>query len=482
MIPFATEFAVKDFERSEFVGLALAWLKGSDYCTLFDEDAITDLSSEVANIKSLKGEEIKFHELKDKNATDAIGFRYEKHDDQGRIWRTEFVVTQGNLVQGDAILRTRTQCLAKLANVELEPPKKPFILKSIIQDGLTVDDGYFSILDKPHRLIDNDFSIEIIKETLLGNGSNFLPVVYITMHGDGSFSLSEKQIERLAFELGGVAHVVVEPSRTFSAKLRDSTDGQNAYGGSIGVYLPQAPIGKKFYIGGAIKDSFELCKWLSGYCIAARSRLPSKGWDWTELQEQALRRQRERDRNSLSVRETEELYEQEIDTLKERIKELEIANAAISTSTVRNSDYKSQWDQDSFSMSIPEIYTGEISDRIQFLIDCGLQQAEALGIDERTIAVAKTLLQHNSKSAELKELREQLGKVITNPKRYSKDVVKLLEKYGYSKKAEKTHVRLEPDPNLEGVSTLTIVKTPSDHRSLKNQRSHIENGLGISKL
>ena len=88
MIPFATEFAVKDFERAEFVGLALAWLKGSDYCTLFDEDAITDLSSEVANIKSLKGEEIKFNELKDKNATDAIGFRYEKHDDQGRIWRT----------------------------------------------------------------------------------------------------------------------------------------------------------------------------------------------------------------------------------------------------------------------------------------------------------------------------------------------------------------------------------------------------------
>ena len=120
-------------------------------------------------------------------------------------------MTQGNLVQGDAILRTRTQCLAKLSNVELEPPKKHFILKSIIQDGLTVDDGYFSILDKPHRLIDNDFSIEIIKETLLGKGSNFLPVVYITMHGDGSFSLSEKQIERLAFEIGGVAHVVVEP-------------------------------------------------------------------------------------------------------------------------------------------------------------------------------------------------------------------------------------------------------------------------------
>lgn len=482
MIPFATEFAVKPFERAEFIALVIGWLQGTDYCELFGKDADADLSAEQAYIRAPSGEEITFQELKEKSSTQAIGFRYQRPDEQGRLWRTEFVVTQGDLVEDEPILRTRTQCLAHKANAKLESPKKPFILKSLIEEKRALDDGYFVVSDEVHCIDESDYSLDIVKEGMLGAGSYHLPIVYISRLDDGSFWMSEKQIRKLAFELGGVAHIVAEPSRAFSQRLRAHTNGENAYGGSVGVYLPGTKLGRKFYIGGSIRDSFDLFRWISDYCTSIRSRLPSKGWDWTELQEQALRKQRERDKERLSFQETEQLYEQEIEALKERIHELETSSLLGADSVTNNDEYSKKWDQSAFLIDLTEFYSGEASDRLQYLLRCVLDQAEAIGLDDRSIVVAKELLKLNSPSQGLRDLKAELTKVTKDPKKYSKEVVKLLQNYGFELKSDKKHIRMEPKESLIGLGSMTIAKTPSDHRTLKNQKAHIEGCLGITKL
>ncbi|AVW92609.1 hypothetical protein DA792_17185 [Celeribacter baekdonensis] len=360
---------------------------------MFNASAKSDLERENASISSENGEELKLQEFTSKDGSRAIGFRYDNPDADGRLWRTELVIS-GQLDDSDfSILRVRTQCIAQSSTALIEQPRKPFIIKALIQEGKAGDDGYFSISDKAQFLDETAASVQVAAEIVSGAASFHLPIVYVSCENNNKHALSREQIGKLAYDLGGVAHIVVEPSRDFSIRVRDLVAGANVYGGSVGVYAPGSPRGRKFYVGGAIKNAHELFSWIFEYCYDLRSRLPAKGWDWTELQEQAYRRQRERDRNRLSVKETEELYTQEIEALKERIKELEARALMVASSFIGNETNSSQWNQDLFVMDIMEIYEGETSDRLQYLIKAALQAAEMYGLDGRTKAVARQLLE-----------------------------------------------------------------------------------------
>jgi hypothetical protein len=62
-----------------------------------------------------------------------------------------------------------------------------------------------------------------------------LPIIYISASEKDKYALIP---DRLARNLCGAAHVVVEPSRLFSRRLRHEVDSRNIYGGMIGVYWP----------------------------------------------------------------------------------------------------------------------------------------------------------------------------------------------------------------------------------------------------
>src|SRR5690606_7137965 len=131
----------------------------------------------------------------------------------------------------------------------------------------------------------------------------WLPTVYVSATGNGSWLLSRQEIETLAYDLGGIAHVVVEPDRAFSFDLRDATEARNAYGGTVGLSVPGQGIARRYYLGWQIQNADELATAVRSAASALRSQMPAFGWDWTELQEQALRAQRERDRNRLTAAE-----------------------------------------------------------------------------------------------------------------------------------------------------------------------------------
>lgn len=366
MLPFATDFPVKNFSREQFVALTTGWLQGSLNCKLFEKDAVANLDVENASVVASDGEELKIQEFIGIDGSQAIGFRYDRPDNQGRRWRTELVISRTEDSPDESVVRARTQCIAELAGAKIESPKKPYILKAIIQDNKSSEDGYLTVQDVPHYLTEDSSSVTLAAEVVAGCASVHLPVVYVSCEGMDRYPLSKDQISKLAYDLGGVAHVLVEPSRDFSNSVREITLGSNAYGGSIGIYSPSAPRGKKFYIGGAIKNSNELLNWVFEYCFELRSRLPAKGWDWTELQERAYRRQRERDKNRLSVQETEELYANEIEALKERIVDLENQSTRNVEEVVSGVDKSSKWEQEAFSMNLPEIY--EVKRTTEFVI------------------------------------------------------------------------------------------------------------------
>lgn len=210
--------------------------------------------------------------------------------------------------------------------------------------------------------------------------------------------------------------------------------------------------------------------------------MPSIGWDWTELQEQVLRTQRIRERNKLSLDEIENLYLAEIDNLQDRIRELE---GQISSRPLLESVGT---DEEDFSGENlvrrigPEIYTGEISDRIRYAARRTLSVADQIGLDRRSKVILERITTRIPPSSELEELLQDLARATKDPRRAKEEVVSVLSRCGYRKKSDNKHVRLDAGEEFDGLDTITVQKTPSDRRGLKNLCKQIERTLGINRL
>lgn len=211
--------------------------------------------------------------------------------------------------------------------------------------------------------------------------------------------------------------------------------------------------------------------------------MPSVGWDWTELQEYALRKQRASLRESLSKDDANQLFDdftRQVNDLQEenhRLKE------QLNTRLVGQIKEEGGESTGEFLSKVgKEIYPGEIVDRIRFAVQVGLSVAEPNGIDLRTIAVWRSILDKIPRSSALGDLRSSLDRATKDPKRLADEIKNLLQRHGYRNKSDNKHVRLEPEVGYDGLQSITVSKTPSEQRGLKNQRTQIERTLGLSKL
>lgn len=484
---FTTEFPIKPIgSRAIFVGQIVAWLQGTSYSTVFDEACDTDLDGETGQIRTRTGEELRLREFQDDGVLKAIGFRHDFPDQGGRLWRTEAIVSRFSENDQHDVFRLRTQCIARDPGIHLPFPKKPYFIKSILQDSWGASDDTILVDDKPVWIQDDDSGLTMAEAIVSGLASKYLPVLYISSIAANSWPLSRYEIEKLAFDLGGVAHVAVEPSRSFSFRLRDRTEGANSYGGTVGIMLPNRGIVRRLRHGWDSKDSSELVHKLESVAFDLRNQMPTTGWDWTELQEQTLRRQRERDRNRRSLEQIEQLfleqaeqtYQEEIKNLKEKIDYLEIQIAA-GVNIPRSED---EYFPSSSAMSKfigPQIYPGEISDRIRLAAKVSYDHADQIGLDRRSKEILGAIANNLPGSPGRRELIEDLKRATKDPNRLHKEVKSLLLRHGYSDKSSNKHTRLEPKEGYIGLDSITIPKTPSEYRGMKNLLSQVRGVLGL---
>lgn len=182
---------------------------------------------------------------------------------------------------------------------------------------------------------------------------------------ENSWLFGQQDIEKRAFDLSGMAHVGVEPDRAFSFDLRDETGARNANGGTVDWSVPGQGIVMRHYFGWQIQNGHELAATIRSAASALRSQMPPFGWDWTELQEQALRAQRERVRNSLTAAENETLSLDEIENLRNRIGQPEQQLSTCPAASLGTDE--AEFSTDNLVRRIgPEVYLGEISDRLRF--------------------------------------------------------------------------------------------------------------------
>ncbi|MEM4246746.1 MAG: hypothetical protein QXR48_04255 [Candidatus Woesearchaeota archaeon] len=86
---------------------------------------------------------------------------------------------------------------------------------------------------EPFVLQEDD--LEFVAEIIKNQSENRLPIVYISRSPMEQLFVNPEDVAR---ELAGMAHVLIEPSRKFSYRLKERTDGRNIYNGAVGIHWP----------------------------------------------------------------------------------------------------------------------------------------------------------------------------------------------------------------------------------------------------
>lgn len=209
--------------------------------------------------------------------------------------------------------------------------------------------------------------------------------------------------------------------------------------------------------------------------------MPAFGWDWTELQEQALRLQREREKDSLTEAEWNKLHQEQIDNLHDRIRELE-QQLSVSPAASLGTDEAEFSTENLIQRVGPEVYSGEISDRLRLAAKTTLSFGEQIGLDDRSKAILQRFVERLPASPALAELSQDLARATKDPRRVASALISLLTRHGYSEKSDNKHIRLEANKGFNGLNTITLPKTPSESRGLRNLKSQIERALGLTNL
>lgn len=329
-------------------------------------------------------------------------------------------------------------------------------------------------------------NIELAAQLMAGEGTIDLPILYVSATGLNSWLLSKDDIERLAYRLGGVAHVVVEPDRAFSFDLKDMVDGRNAYGGSIGLYAPKLGYVSRFFRGWELSTNNLLMERIQSFTTGLRTRMPSSGWEWAELQEASLKAKRTTASEQTEFKELEKIYLEEIgghlETIKEQRETIADLNKAISS--FENAQSKSLDSPITMLTNLigDELYQGELSDRLRYAAKIALLNTNTNPLDKRTVEFLKIFDNKVGGSPDGPAFVDQLKDCTSSNDKILPSLIPFLEARGFKKTSEKRNIKMEPSNKLLGLDPIILPKTPSDHRAAKNLRSQLMKELGLRNL
>ncbi len=475
---FATEFPVKtSVDRATFVAQSIAWVRGMEQTTLFGSNTDLTTLSDEAMISSPSGEKLV---LKECRAGDVYmcGVRHEINDGEGRTWRSE--VTLRNDATAAAV-RSKTQCIIASETGKLQLPRKPYFITMAIEDGWTAPDGPFEVSRDPIHLHNHDISLATAVVT--GASSNTLPAVYISRLDDHSLPLSEGQISALSNRLAGVAHIVVEPSRRFSLQLMGRSLAKNPYLGAIGVCVSGFGVVNKYFVGHVHRTADDLFH--AVYNTVARyvsNRLPKLGVDWVDIVDESARQFRaaaesnQFDADAWFALRDEENAEKDAEIANLRM-ELERIQSESMVSASAEVGFVSRGLLESFG---PELYPGELADRIRKII-VSAAEGQLAQLDTRSLLVARHVAKLTRWSGGASQLEARIKSAGKDSDKADARLGEILRDIGFVSRKNGGHPIYIAD-SLQGVPQQTLSSSSSDYRAGRNAASQMIRDLGLTDL
>jgi hypothetical protein len=394
----------------------------------------------------------------------AIGFRYARLDDHLE-WTTIVVFSR---TAADSWVGVRVSCESRHPSVRLPPARKPVVVRTLLSALGGATDGPLTVEGSAHRLGDAD--VDLAASLMLGTAACRLPVVYASAGFNNTYIVD---CDRLASDLAGMAHVVVEPNRPFSLRLKLDVTGENVYGGTIGVYWPDGGGRRSFFLGREFDSADDVRRGVvEEITTALTNRRPLERCTWPYLVENAARQALDAlraegsqevdkyiatfDRENAAKDERLAEAEREIHRLKEEVR-LHQARLPIGATTL----LRSGAEQDLYPNEVVSIVRAALEDA-----------ATRVLADSRRNHVLQAVLTANPKSDDRsEELRERLKDLLRGSRSLDAKIRRGLEEIGFSISEEGKHYKLvfRDDDRY----TFTLAKSGSDVRAGLNAASQI---------
>lgn len=462
MVSFATEFPVShEHQLVNFLRSVRDWLLGSPHTALSRKD-LTGIEASGEWAAQRSNERIQVLSLS-ANSQEWGAAKYTKSETELE-WVTTIVFSRSAT---DSWIAVRVACESRHPAVRLPPAKKPVVVRKLLQDLGGASDGPLLVRSTPHFLENVD--IDIAARLISGSAGCRLPIVYVSSEFRGDYIVDSN---KLANDLCGMAHVVVEPNRPFSIRLKMEVDSENVYGGTIGVYWPDGGGRRSFFLGREFESPAEIQRAIVDEVRSAlANRRPLDRCTWATVQALVSHSTFEalKATGSQEVEKYIEEFDKELRAGAEKLEDAEREIARL-LSEVRKYESRAQIGSGLALRTGEEqdLYSGELAG---IVLDAIKDASTRVGKDSRRAHVLSAILAANDTSGEAERMREELKDLLRGSKSMGSTVRRGLERLGFTLSEEGKHYKLifQGDDRY----TFTLPKSGSDHRGGLNAASDI---------
>lgn len=463
MLAFATEFPIERTRTTtDFFSAVQSWVLRSPHTGLTEADlAGLPTSGEWSGGRG--NESIGSVQVVG-STSESAAIRYGRRDD-GLEWLTTVVFSRTG---ADSWVGIRVSCESTHPAVRLPAAKKPILVRVLLDALGGSSDGTLRVSDTPLRLENTD--IDIAARLIAGDSGCRLPIVFVSAAFNGGYIVD---VDRLARDLAGMAHVVVEPNRHFSLRLKIEVESENVYGGTIGVYWPDGGGRRSFFIRTRFESSEAVSRALFDEIrTALTNRRAFDRCTRAFVKELASRNEIEKLKTSGSqeVEKYVQTFDIELAAKEERLKDAEAEIARLHTerriyearlAAGTGAVLRASGEQD--------LYPNEV---LGIIIDALADARTRVAPDSRRQHVLDAVLQANpAPSNEAATLRERLKQALRASRSLDAKTRRELEAIGFTITEEGKHYKLlfQGDDRY----TFPLAKSGSDHRGGLNAVSDI---------
>lgn len=488
MLLFSTVLDIeKTLTKDLFIKLVLEWNQGSPH----ESNVIKGINwNGERNIKY--GDEKLWIDIEEYRNKNIIAVRYEKIEDDGAVWDTDYVMNFEDMKMSIRLDRSY------LEEALIIDPKfsTPHFITLLIERGYVKKDGILEVLRKP-LFIDNN-NLQILSDIINGKATYRLPIVYISKT---YYDENPVNVNLLAGKLKGVAHVLVQESNCTNNRLKIMCNENNEYYGAIGIYFPRQAMGHRCYLYRRVTgiDNYLLEKVIRVVIQDANSQMVEPLYTWQGVKNAILRDrlfcqkeervQVEEERrkalhellklkgnlNKMQQKAMEEAkseadkilddFEEDMRKLQEQVEQLSRANDALTSENYGLRSKINSIDQVPvlFLGDEEEFYPGEIKEMILDSLD---EILKSINSKTRRYDVIKDILKKNTYERIYVEREKTLKNLFKDYKNLSGVKKQVLKEMGFEITDDGKHYRLTyyGDDRYK----TTIAKTGSDWREGKN--------------
>jgi hypothetical protein len=463
MLVFQTQFSINnDATIQQLKDVGIKWILGSPHTSFKEEDLVSD---EINFSYKNADEAIQIIESSN-TSYEGLGIRYEKSGNSNDYWVTEVV---GAKYENDYKITIQIFWQSDIGSRQIPKPKRPHIVKLILDEFGVAKDGELEVRDSAYNL--NEQDLGLVDKIINGETSNKMPIVYISRQDDDTLFVDPKVI---TYHILGLAHVIVEPNRSFSYKLMDLSARQNVYGGAVGIYWPENMNHTRLFPYGKLHTPTDMGKKITDII---RETLISQKIDrkvtWAYIKELHFKNKLAtlKEKGEVELDEYIRNFDEELKAKDEQVEQLEntINNLRQQLKGLRLKDENNSLLQ---AGENEELYPNEYNDLILTILNNELKNIQD---KTRKKILLESLLASNQISGFKKQFMKKLHDVFDNYTSLSPKKRQILKGLNFEISEEGKHYKLKYK-NYPAFQ-FTFAKTTSDNRAGKNNISTIKNNL-----